>query len=217
MPQLDLSADDMLATTRSVRKRLDFSRPVEPEVIRECLELALQAPTGGNSQSWQFVVVTDAEKRKTLGDLYRKGWAFYRGNEQLGGRPIVGDSARAQQLRRIVDSSDYLAEHMHEAPVLLIPCIKGRTDGAPVVAQAGHWGSIIPAAWSFMLAARARGLGTSWTTVHLFYEQAAAQALGIPFEQVMQVALIPVAYTLGTDFKPATRQPLERVVHWDAW
>ena len=94
MPQLDLSADDMLATTRSVRKRLDFSRPVEPEVIRECLELALQAPTGGNSQSWQFVVVTDAEKRKTLGDLYRKGWAFYRGNEQLGGRPIVGDSAR---------------------------------------------------------------------------------------------------------------------------
>ena len=104
MPQLDLSADDMLATTRSVRKRLDFSRPVEPEVIRECLELALQAPTGGNSQSWQFVVVTDAEKRQTLGDLYRKGWAFYRGNEQLGGRPIVGDSARAQQLRRIVDS-----------------------------------------------------------------------------------------------------------------
>ena len=104
MPQLDLSADDMLATTRSVRKRLDFSRPVEPEVIRECLELALQAPTGGNSQSWQFVVVTDAEKRKTLGDLYREGWAFYRGNEQLGGRPIVGDSARAQQLRRIVDS-----------------------------------------------------------------------------------------------------------------
>jgi nitroreductase len=106
---------------------------------------------------------------------------------------------------------------MHEAPVLLIPCIKGRTDGAPVVAQAGHWGSIIPAAWSFMLAARARGLGTSWTTVHLFYEQEAAQALGIPYEQVMQVALIPVAHTLGTDFKPAMRQPLERVVHWDAW
>src|SRR5258708_26879904 len=143
MPQLDLSADDMLATTRSVRKRLDFSRPVEPEVIRECLELALQAPTGGNSQSWQFVVVTDAEKRKTLGDLYRKGWAFYRGNEQLGGRPIVGDSARAPEPPPIVDPSDHLAEHTHDAPALRLPLLKVQTAGAPGLAPPGLWRYII--------------------------------------------------------------------------
>jgi nitroreductase len=215
MTLLELTPDEVLTTTRSVRKRLDFSRPVEREVLQECLEIATQAPTGGNSQGWQFVVVTDAEKRQALGDIYRRGWEVYRGSRV--GTPRFDDSPRGQTLRRVVDSSEYLAEHIHEAPALVIPCIRGRLDGKTSVEQAGTWGSIIPAAWSFMLAARARGLGTTWTTVHLFFEQDAAEALGIPYAKYTQAALIPVAYTIGTDFSPAPREPLDSVVHWNQW
>lgn len=220
MPTLDLSPDELLATTRSVRKRLDFSRPVEPELIKECLELAAQAPTGGNSQGWRFVVVTDAQQREALGAIYRKGWATYlermaSDNPVRPGQALTREQART--LMRVRDSAQYLADHMHEVPVLVVPCIWGRTDGRTTIEQAGAWGSILPAAWSFMLAARARGLGTCWTTVHLFYEQEAAAVLGIPYERIMQTALIPVAYTLGTDFKPAPRVPLESIVHWERW
>lgn len=214
MPTLNLTSDEVLTTTRSVRKRLDFSRPVEPEVIKECLEIAVQAPTGGNRQQWHFVVVTDAEKRKALGDVYRRGWELYRAASVTGPLP---ENERGKQLGRILSSSDYLAEHMHEAPVLLLPCIKGRLEGKPSVEQAGVWGSILPAAWSFMLAARARGLGSSWTTVHLLFEQDAANVLGIPYEKITQAALIPVAYTQGTDFSPAKREPLDSIVHWNQW
>jgi nitroreductase len=217
MSLLNLTVDEVLSTTRSVRKRLDFSRPVEKEVIRECLELAVQAPTGGNSQTWHWVVVTDPEKRKALGDIYRKGWSVYRSAPSSGGRAVLRDPERMATLRRVLDSSEYLAEHIHEAPVLLIPCIYGRVDNAPVVAQAGAWGSILPAVWSFMLAARSRGLGSAWTTVHLFFEQEAADLLGIPYEKIMQTALVPVAYTLGTDFAPAKREPLDTVLHVDGW
>jgi nitroreductase len=217
MPHLNLTADDVLSTTRSVRKRLDFSRPVEMEVIRECLEVAMQAPTGGNRQTWHWMVVTDAEKRRALGDIYRKGWAVYRSTPAGGGRAALKHPEQDETLRRILDSSNYLAEHIHEAPVLLLPCIYGRVDNAPVVAQSGVWGSILPAAWSFMLAARERGLGSSWTTVHLFFEQEAAELLGIPYERIMQTALIPVAYTLGTDFSPAKREPLDTVLHVNGW
>jgi nitroreductase len=220
MSRLNLSPDELLTTTRSVRKRLDFSRPVEPELIKECLELAVQAPTGGNSQGWHFVVVTDASQREALGAVYRKGWATYlertaSGNPMRPGQSLTRDQART--LMRVRDSAQYLADHMHEAPVLVVACIWGRTDGLSVVEQSGAWGSILPAAWSFMLAARARGLGTCWTTVHLFYEREAAEVLGIPYERIMQTALIPVAYTLGTDFKPVPRVPLESIVHWERW
>lgn len=217
MPLLNLSTDELLATTRSVRKRLDFSRPVEPELIRECLELAMQAPTGSNSQTWHFVVVTDTEKRKALGDIYRKGWDLYTRAPSTIDKLAATNPERAATQMRVVDSANYLAEHIHEAPVLVIPCIYGRTDEQPVVAQAGAWGSILPAAWSFMLAARARGLGSAWTTIHLFFEQEAADVLGIPYAKIMQTALLPVAYTKGTDFSPAKREPLDKVLHWDAW
>jgi nitroreductase len=217
MPTLPLTLDELLITTRSVRKRLDFARAVEPEVIRECLEIALQAPNGGNRQPWSFVVVTDAAKRQALGDIYRRGWALYKGLSMNAPDRLSRDPARAATQLRILDSADYLAEHIHEAPVLLIPCFKGRVDNQPSVAQSSAWGSILPATWSFMLAARARGLGSSLTTVHLFFEQDAANVLGIPFEKITQTALIPVAYTHGTDFKPAPRQPLDDVVHWDGW
>jgi len=205
MPILPLGPDELLATTRSVRKRLDFTRPVERALIEECIALAQQAPTGSNSQTWHFVVVTDAAKRQALAELYRRSWERY-----------IGDSP-ADPANRVRSSAQYLADHMHEAPVHVIPCIRGRTDGAPAAAQAGVWGSILPAAWSFMLAARARGLGSAWTTLHLAYEREAAALLGIPYAEVMQTALLPLAYTKGIDFKPAPRAPLDTMVHWDAW
>ncbi len=218
MPILELSPDELLATTRSVRKRLDLTRPVEPGVIHECLELAVQAPTASYSQDWHFVVVTDPHQRQALATIYRKGAAHY--VELMA--PVVqqrmaSSEQEARTLARIIDSAQYLIEHSHEVPVHVIPCIQGRTDGLPIIAQAARWGSIMPAAWSFMLAARSRGLGSSLTSFHLFFEQEAAEVLGIPYEQVTQAALIPVAYTLGTNFKPATRKPLESVLHWDRW
>ena len=221
MPLLDLTPDELLSTTRSVRKRLDFSRPVEPELIQQCLELAVQAPTGGNRQMWHFVVVTDEQQRKALGEVYRKGYTFYR--QQVDAESANKTSSRLtrerlETLKKVQSSSDYLADHIHEAPVLLIPCVWGRVDGLSPVEQAGIWGSILPAVWSFMLAARARGLGTCWTTIHLNYEQEAAEVLGIPFSRVTQAALIPVAYTLGgTDFKPAARIPMDSILHWNKW
>ena len=221
MSLLDLTPDALLTTTRSVRKRLDFSRPVEPELIKECLELAVQAPTGGNRQGWHFVVVTDAQQRKALGEIYSKGFKIYRkqgATESLRRASSRLTREQLETLKKIQSSSDYLAEHMHEVPVLVIPCLWGRVDTLPAVEQAGTWGSILPAVWSFMLAARARGLGTCWTTIHLYYEQEAAQVLGIPFDKVTQAALIPVAHTLGgTDFKPAPRVPLDSILHWYKW
>lgn len=220
MHHLDLSPEEMLTTTRAVRKRLDFSRPVEPAVIQECLELALQAPTGGNSQGWHFVVVNEPEQRQALAEVYRKGWALYLKQRLSGQSKMPGPELSAERiatLKKVLQSSIYLAEHMHEVPMLVVPCLQGRIENAAPVEQAGFWGSILPAIWSFMLAARTRGIGTSWTTVHLYYEQEAAQILGIPYETMTQAALIPTAYTLGTDFKPAPRLPLESVLHWNRW
>ena len=212
MTILSLTTDEMLATTRAVRKRLDLQRPVEREVLEECLQLAQQAPTGSNSQGWGFIVVADPEKRLALAELYRRSWGPY--SRSRNAATEQSDQATQDKVR---DSASYLAEHMHEVPVLVVPVIRGRTDNAPIVGQAGVWGSILPAAWSFMLAARARGLGTAWTTLHLRYEEEAAEVLGIPYAEVMQAALIPVAYTLGTDFKPGPRAPLDTIVHWEQW
>ena len=205
---LDLTPDELLSTTRAVRKRLDLTRPVPRELLEECLNLAQQATTAGYSQTWHFFVVTDAEKRAALGDLWRE--VAYPYLKRGGG-------AREGQLLLISDAVVHLAEHIHEVPVHVIPCVAGRYEGKPTALVASIYGSIIPAAWSFMLAARSRGLGSVWTTFHLMHEEKAAEILGIPYDKVTQVALIPVAYTLGTDFKPGKRKPLDTMVHWDSW
>ena len=213
---MDLAAaDHLLSTTRSVRKRLDFKRPVDRAVITRCLEIATQAPTGSNAQGWHFVVVTDAAKRKAIADLYRNAFEGYRNFNAEAPQLKEGDPRREQTLR-IVDSADYLAQHLHEAPVFIIPCIEGRVETAGVLAQASVYGSILPAVWSLMIALRARGLGSAWTTLHLMFEKDAAAILGIP-DHITQTALLPVAYFTGTDFKPAKRLPLEKVVHWESW
>jgi nitroreductase len=211
---MDLTTiDHLLTTTRSVRKRLDFTRPVDLAVVARCLEIAMQAPTGGNQQGWHFMVVTDAEKRRQLGELYRQAFAIYRAMDRP---PLPEDDPRRAQLPRVIASADYLAQHLHEAPVHVIPCIEGRVEQLPVAAQAATYGSIMPAAWSFMLALRSRGLGTAWTSLHLFHEREAAAILGIP-EIITQVALFPVAHYTGTDFKPAKRLPAASRIYWDRW
>jgi nitroreductase len=202
------SIDHLLTTTRSVRKRLDLARPVEREVIERCLEIAIQAPSGSDRQKWHFVVITDPELRFGLAELYRRAFADY--------RPRAPTSGPDAPTSRLLDSSSYLAEHFHEAPVLVLFCYEGRVEQAKVAAQASLYGSILPAAWSFMLALRARGLGSAWTTLHLRYEQEAAQLLGLP-PTVTQAALMPVAYYTGDDFSPAKRTPAHEHTYWNGW
>ena len=210
------SVDKLLTTTRAVRKRLDLNRPVEREAIEECLDIAIQAPTGGNSQGWHFVVVTDVEKKARIGELYRQSFYIY---AQSSGEQ---DSTRGQgeqyeqQRLRVVKSAVHLANHMAEVPLMIIPCIHGRVEKLGVMAQAGLYGSILPATWSLMLALRARGLGAAWTTLHLRYEEEIAELLGIPAD-VTQAALLPVAYYTGDDFRPAKRVPAREVTSWDSW
>jgi nitroreductase len=211
---MDIAASDrLLTTTRSVRKRLDYSRPIADSLIQECIDIAIQAPTGSNQQGWSFLVVKDAAKKKALAELYRKGFELY---AQMPRPDRPAEDLRSQQMGRVVDSAMYLAQTMEQAPVFLIPCIEGRFETQPQFAQASMYGSILPAVWSFMLAARARGIGSAWTTIHLMFEAEAAAILGIP-SHITQTALLPVAYFSGEDFKPAKRIPSREVTYWDSW
>ncbi len=215
--KLNLSADEVLTTTRAVRKRLDFDTPVSREVIEECLDIALQAPSGSNSQGWHWVMVTDPAKKKGLADIYKENFQEYAKVAQSNSYQ-EGDLRHAQR-DKITESATYLVDNFHRVPVIMVPCISGKLDKAPTFRAASAWGSLLPAVWSFMLAARERGLGTAWTTIHLMFdgEQRAADLLGIPYDQITQAGMFPIAYTLGTDFKQAKRLPLDPVLHWDQW
>ena len=219
MPLLPLDADQLLTTTRAVRKRLDFSRPVDDQVIRECVEIAMQSPSGSNNMTMQFVVVRDEAKRRAIGDVYRQCYDIYRSLDGVYiGSIDKGSDRENDQQKRSAASADFLADHMGDAPVLVIACNKGaRVEGAPAMMTASMMGNVLPAMWSFMLAARARGLGTAWTTIHLMMEQQVADILGIPFDSVQQACLTPVAHTVGTDFSPASRPPADSIIHWDSW
>ena len=206
--------DHLLTTTRSVRKRLDLTRPVEREVIEQCLEIAAQAPSGSNRQGWHFVVVTDGEKKLRIAELYRQAWYGYNVTRSVGTGPDL--TAAEKQMQRVISSARYLADHMQDVPVLVIPCIEGRADDPAPASQAGLYGSILPAAWSLMMALRARGLGSAWTTLHLQNERAVADLLGIP-DDITQAALLPVAYFKGDDFRLATRKPMRDRTYWNNW
>ena len=204
--------DELLATTRAVRKRLDLNRPVPRELILECLELAVQAPTGSNAQGWRWVVVDEPELKKQIADCYRAGGEGY----LQDGLERVEQSGH-RQTQRVMTSAIWLAENLERVPMFIIPCVKGRPGpDVPPALVAGLWGSIFPAVWSFQLALRARGLGSTITTLHLNKEKEAAELLGIP-DDVMQVALLPVGFTKGTDFKRADRGPVEHITHWNGW
>ena len=211
----EMSAETVLTTTRTVRKRLDLTRPVDLAVVRECLTIALQAPSASNRQEWQFVVVADAAQRAAIGEVYRKACTAYLESERAAGKLFADDPERSAVQQRVHASITALADTMGQAPVLLIPCVQTGVD-LPAGNQAGLWATLLPAVWSFMLAARTRGLGTAWTTLHLGYEAEVAEILGLP-AGVHQAALIPVAYYTGDSFKPAPRQPLDDVLHVDRW
>jgi nitroreductase len=209
----DLSqTDKLLTTTRAVRKRLDLGRQVSRDVVLDCIRVACQAPAGGNYQRWRWVVIDDADRRAALAALYKRAFEPYMAIQRQAlegtGDPTIND---------IIDSSTYLAEHLHEVPVHVVPCMLDRVQpDAGLSAMAGYFGSILPAVWSFQLALRSRGLGSAWTTLHLDYEEEAAELLGIP-TTVSQVALIPVAYYRGDDFRPGARRPAEEVTYWNGW
>ena len=210
MTTFDLdTVDTLLSTTRAVRKRLDLERDVPDDVLVDCIRLSQQAPTASNMQNWRWLIVRDPATRQALADLYR----------DAGGDYLAAAAAQATdgQTNRVMTSATYLAERLQDVPVHVIPCLKARlTSNNSLADWSSMMGAIYPAVWSFQLALRSRGLGSALTTLHLYKEREAAELLGIP-DDVMQIALLPVAYTVGTDFKPADRPPVERIVHWDEW
>jgi|TARA_B110001450_G_C17644556_1_gene490648 nitroreductase len=216
-----LTPDELLATTRSVRKRLDFSKPVDIALVAECIELAMQAPSSSNGQGWQFIVVYDTEKKRRIGEYYKQAYDHYAASPRSPDRQHLDSPDMRVTQERVLNSSAYLAAHIKDVPVLVFPCLPVRLDSPEkagnVQFQASMYASIIPAAWNFMLAARARGLGSCWTTLHLAYEREIAEILQIPFAEATQIAMIPVAYSLGTKFKPGPRKPLGGVMHLDRW
>ena len=202
------SVDELLTTTRSVRKRLDLTRPVDRGVILDCVRIATQAPTASNAQDWRWVVVTDADKRAAIAEIYKSI-----GDQYLA---YAASNTSDPQTRRVYESALSLTETLAKVPVHVIPCLESRFDGTDHLVAASAWASIIPAGWSFLLALRSRGLGSVWTTMHLAKEREVGELLGIP-ATAMQAALFPVAYTIGTDFRPAARPPAETVTFWDTW
>jgi nitroreductase len=209
---MDLAAvDHVLTTTRSVRRRLDLDRPVDPKVIEECLEIAVQAPTGGNIARYHFVVVTDPAKKAVIGDHYRR--VFF--EEYLPRRPGMKADFPERE-GEFSASAAYLAEHFHEVPLMVIPCVEARPEDKGPLAQAGAYGNILGATWSFMLALRARGLVSAWTTLHIRHEREIGALLGIP-ETMTQAALLPVGHPTGGEFHPARRVPARERTYWDAW
>ena len=219
MRLLELMPDELLFTTRAVRRRLDFERPVSDETIRQCVAAAMQAPSGSNRLTMQFVVVRDTEAKRAIGDLYRQCYEIYRTLDgvYIGSIDKDDPDLNAQQARSAA-SADLLADRLGSAPPLVIPCsVGGRGDGAPAVVTSLLYAYVMPATWSFMLAARGRGLGTCWTSTHLRMEREVAEVIGIPFDAVQQVCLTPLAYTIGTDFKPARRPAPDSIIHWDRW
>lgn len=211
----ELTNDELLTTTRTVRKRLDLTRPVPLDLVRECLEIALQAPSGSNRQGWQWIVVTDPGQRRAVGEVYREVTREYVAANRAAGERHPDDPARSRTQARVTDSAAWLGEHLGEVPVLVIAAIHAGPT-LPAGNQAGLWGSLLPAAWSYALAARARGLGTAWTTLHLQREAEVAEILGIP-AGVHQGVLMPTAFHTGDTFKPAPRAPLDDVLHLDRW
>jgi nitroreductase len=217
---LPFGPDELLTTTRAVRRRIDLERPVEREVIEECLGIALQAPTASNMQPWSFVVVTDGARKAAIAEWYRKSWAAYEEMPFAAGNLVYEDQGRNALQQRVMASASYLAQNYERMPVFVIPCLAMRPEAipdlSPAFVQATLYSSVIQAVWSLQLAARARGLGSCWTTLHLLHEREIGEVLGIPYE-IAQTGLLTLGYTKGTTFKPGPREPLATKIHWERW
>lgn len=214
MERLDLTPDEVLTTTRAVRKRLDLTRPVQRAAVEECLQIALQAPNGSNRQTWNFIVVDDPALRSSMADIWRAGAADLGAAAAAATAPMRPPAERQPE---IMESVSWLSEHLHEVPVLVVATVDGRPEGASMFTQATMWGSVLPAVWSFMLALRSRAMGSCWTTVHLEREREMAALLGIPIDEVTQVGLFPVAHTVGVDFRPGAREASADTIRWNGW
>jgi nitroreductase len=207
--------DHYLTTTRSVRRRLDLTRPVPRELILECIAISEQAPVGSNQDSrWHWVVVDEPERKAVIADVYRESWAAYAGRT---------DPARLDDRgRRTLTAGAFVADHLHEVPALVIPCVRRhRTARGPgqtmVHAYATSvYGSIFPAVWSFCLALRARGVGSSLTTMHLYGADRVAELLAIP-EGFLQACLLPIGYYTGEEFRPVPRPAPEEITGFNHW
>jgi nitroreductase len=195
------AVDHALSTTRSVRRRIDWARRIEPEVLEAAIDVAVQAPTGANAEAWRFLVLTDPEPKHAVAELYRRALGRFRETRsEAAQKPAVND----------------LAERLHEIPALSIVCSEGVPDAASRALQVAFYASVLPAAWSLMVALRARGLGATWTTLHLLHEAEAAAALGIP-DGVTQTVLLPVGYMRDAVLKPALRKGARDVTYWNRW
>jgi nitroreductase len=213
--ELDLSPRELLTTTRTVRKRLDLTRPVPRESVEECLRLAFQAPNGSDQQTWNWVVVDDPSTRSDMAAIYMQALQDHINRPRT--KPSDARPPQTPKQQRMTESVMYLMEHLAEVPVLVVPTFHGRCERGTVFEQASRWGSIVPAVWSFMLALRLHAMGSAWTTLHLYREQEMAELLGIPYETETQAGLFPVAFTIGTDFKVADRSASEQRIHWNRW
>jgi nitroreductase len=209
---LDMTFDEILTTTRAVRKRLDTSRPVPRALIEECLDLALQAPNGSNRNDWRWIIIDDPAMVKKLADEYRAAMGVLQSGAMPSPRYLSGTVPHEDKL---LESAHALVQKLDTMPAILIPLMPGRPDGKGVVDQASMWGSIVQAVWSFMLALRSRGLGSVWATVTSRREAEIAELLGIPYDQYTQVGFFPIAYTIGTDFKRAWRKPVADVLSYN--
>ena len=214
--RLNLTADEVLTTTRSVRKRLDFDRPVEREVLEECLEIAMQAPTGSNSQGWAWVVVEDADKKKAIADFYGKNFDVYANSPAR--RSSRATTCARRRPTRSGRRPPTCARTSTGCRTWSSRCIRGRVDNdVPGATSAASGDRSCRRRGHSCSRLRERGLGSAWTTLHLPNEKEVAELLGIPYDKWSQAGLFPIAYTIGTDFKPAKRLPLETFVHWDTW
>jgi nitroreductase len=224
--QYDLVVTDpdvMMMTTPSVRLRLDLERPVPRDVVERCLDVAVHAPNGSNTQPYKFLCIDDAERKDAIADLYRTAMQEFIDRPRTAA-PEDNVDRTSERQQRITRSVFHLRDHLHEVPVLCVPIVAGRTDGlgsgahaerTSVFWQSSRWGSVIPTLWSFMLALRSRGLGSAWTTLTLFKEREMAELLGIPFDEWMQVGLFPIAYTQGTEFAVTPREPAAKFLRWN--
>jgi nitroreductase len=204
--------DRLLMTTKAVRRRLDLTRPVPRDIVVECLRLASYAPNASNLQEWRWIVVDDRATCAKIGEQYRKV-TVPAVTPMLEAKLARGDEAGARISRSIL----YLADHMGEVPVLVLPCFHLKPDASTPFPQVSRmFSSIYPSVWSFQLALRSRGLGSAFTTAHTLDEPAMADILGIP-DGWTQTCLIPVAFTTGGDFKPSARRPIEESIGWNGW
>jgi len=208
------SAEYVLTTTRTVRKRLDLEKRVPRGVVEECLRIALQAPNGSNMNTWRWVIVDDRETIGRIAELYRAGMNDHVAS--LGENTGSGYKAAGNPgFQALADSVQYFLDNLEHLQMVAFPLMAGRPEGRSVFDQASMWGSSLQSVWSFFLALRTRGMGSAWTTVHLWREREFADLLGIPFEEYTQVGMFPIAYTIGLDFKVARRKPVEEVLSWN--